>query len=316
MTDTAQPITPDRTWSTALAVEGFPQAITRQDWSGSVPVDPAWRAVLRAEQPGTIATEADDALRLSWPGSAGLVHLFTFLPLPTSVAGDALRVRVVLTADSAADLMRVLIAIVFQHRRGDNYVNTLSLRDFRIARADAGVQAVAEGVIDHVPDGTDHLKLLFRLNPASAEIVIRGVEVAVRTVAIDEGVTEPASAVDPAPVAQPTADQPALVAPMVAQSHALPRLLHTVSMPAPATDDGVRAQIGALQDEVGRLAVLVATRLSAEDRDVAIERMTRELAELTRHHQQVQQHLTRELDVLSAENAALRRELDHLRHTR
>lgn len=305
----------DRAWTPALAIDDFSGVAVNRDWTGSIPADPNWRAVLRADEPGTIACTEDGEMRLTWPNSASLVHLFTFLPLPAPVQGSALQVRIVLTSNTVADLLRVLVAIVLQHRRGDDFFNSLSLRDMRIVRtAEGGTQAIAEGVLDELPASQDPFKLLFRLNPAASELAVRSVEVFTRVVAADHA-PPPAEevAAPPEPARLAPAAMPLSLPTPVAVHHGLPRLIQPLPAPTAAmADTAVRDELAALRGDVARLAAVLAIRMPVEAADTTVERLTAEVAALVRQYEETRQALLEQVAGLSAENDRLRREVDRL----
>jgi hypothetical protein len=306
----------DRAWATALAIDDFSGIAANRDWIGSIPADSNWRTVLRADAPGTIACTEKGELRLTWPTSASLVHLFTFLPLPAVAPGSALQVRIVLTSRSVADLLRVLVAVVLQHRRGDDFYNSLSIRDMRIVRtAEGGTQAIAEGVLEEMPASLDQFKLLFRLNPAAGELAVRSVEVFTRAVSADHPLTigEQHAAPPSAAVLAPAALAATPLPTAIAVHHSLPRLIQTLPAPAIATADvALRDELAALRGDVARLATVLATRMPAGAADATVERLTAEVAALVRQHEEMRQALLEEVAGLAAENDRLRRDVDRL----
>ena len=307
----------DRTWSPVLAIDDFTGVAANRDWTGSIPADPNWRAVLRADTPGTIACTQGE-LHLSWPTSASLVHLFTFLPLPEVAPGSTLQLRIVLTSRTVADLLRVVIAVVLQHRRGDDFFNSLSLRDLRIVRTADGTQAIAEGVLDELPANLEQFKLLFRLNPAAGEIAVRSVEVFARAISADHLPADEAAgdaadddaATPEAPVRTPASAMPA--AP-IAVLPGLPRLIQATPVaPRDAGDAVVRDQLAALRGDVFRLATTVAALLPGGEAEERVERLTQEVAALVRQQAELRQRMAEHVEALLAENDQLRREVDRL----
>lgn len=309
----------DRGWSPALFIDDFARAARRSDWNGSIPVDANWRAVLRAEAPGSIACTADGALHLAWPTSASLVHLFTFVQLPDVAPGNALQVRVVLTSGTVADLLRVLVAVVLQHRQGDAFFNSLSVRDLRIVRSGQDMQAIAEGVLDELPAGMEPLKLLFRLNPAAGELAVRSVEVLTRAVPADHPPfpdQDVAPARDPDVLAAATFAAPAAAAPVAVQD-GLPRLIQPLPAGSGRADaPQVLEALAGLRSDVARLAATIGTRLPGTSAEAEMERLTAELAALVRYSEETRQALVEQVEELAAENTRLRRELDHARQAR